>query len=483
MAILGLIIALALLLHYKKRLRHYRRTYQLDDDVRRDAGHRAVGSDARSWHDEWHQHWAEKFRRESERLQRDWDRYGKRTGRRYDRWERRERRRARQWAHGPCGGKPWWTDPDELDEPRAETVSAKDGASESPAGAQAAQADGRGREGKSDAKSTKASGDAASPPAPDDRKSEDQILRRARRRAAAEVSFYAHLMSYLGVIAFLALVNVFTTWYPWFLWPALGWGIGLFSHWMAVFGSRILKQRYFDPAIEREVRRETMAVRTEKQASIDELSATIAHEIRNPIAAAKSLVQQMGEDPHSLENMEYAQVAVDELDRVERSISHLLRYAKEEDLHFAPVNLAGVVDSALTELKAKLDAAKVTVSRNYIAGPTIVADGEKLRQVFANVLDNAIDVLQPVAEQRRVELFIENGIPNRAKIRVCDNGAGIPAEKIDRIFNPFFTTKEKGTGLGMAISKKIVEAHDGTIDVVSEPGRGTEFVITLPLPH
>ena len=68
-------------------------------------------------------------------------------------------------------------------------------------------------------------------------------------------------------------------------------------------------------------------------------------------------------------------------------------------------------------------------------------------------------------------------------MRVRDNGCGIPPDKIDRIFNPFFTTKEKGTGLGMAISKKIVEAHEGTIDVVSEPGRGTEFAVTLPLPQ
>ena len=67
-------------------------------------------------------------------------------------------------------------------------------------------------------------------------------------------------------------------------------------------------------------------------------------------------------------------------------------------------------------------------------------------------------------------------------MRLRDNGCGIPADKIERIFNPFFTTKEKGTGLGMAISKKIVEAHDGSIDVVSEAGRGTEFKITLPLP-
>src|SRR5215475_4240359 len=189
---------------------------------------------------------------------------------------------------------------------------------------------------------------------------------------------------------------------------------------------------------------------SENQASLDELSSTVAHEIRNPIAAAKSLVQQMEEDPQSVENIEYAKVALDELDRVERRIAHLLKFAKEEDYAMAPVDLASVVDSALTQLRGKLDAAKVAPVRNYITGPTIVADGEKLKQVFANVLDNAIDAF--------------DGVP--------ENRCGIPPDKLDRIFNPFFTTKDKGTGLGMAISRKIVEAHAGTMDVASEPGRG-----------
>jgi signal transduction histidine kinase len=307
-------------------------------------------------------------------------------------------------------------------------------------------------------------------------------LTRARRRAAAEAGFYGHLLSYLGVIAFLGVINLFTTRYPWFIWPALGWGIGLFSHYMAVFGSRLLRERFFEPAVERELRRERATMQTEKQASIDELSSTIAHEIRNPVAAAKSLVQQMGEDPTSIENVEYARVALGELDRVERRISHLLKYAKEEDYSFALANLATVVDSALAQMRAKLDAASVKVARNYIAGPTVRADAEKLRQVFANLLDNAIDALGPVAEERRIDLFVENG-DRRATVRVRDNGCGIAADKIERIFNPFFTTKEHGTGLGMAISKKIVEAHGGSIDVASEVGRGTEFRIVLPLPR
>ena len=320
----------------------------------------------------------------------------------------------------------------------------------------------------------------ATPPTP-----EEEALRRARRRAGAEAGFYAHLVSYMGVIAFLALINLFT--WPhrhilWFLWPAFGWGIGVFSHYMGVFGSHALKERFFDPAVERELRRERAAMQTEKQASMDELSSSIAHEIRNPIAAAKSLVQQMGEDPTSVENVEYARVAIEELDRVEHRVSHLLKYAKEEELSFTLVNLAAVVDSALTQLRAKLDAAKVAVSRNYIAGPTVQADAEKLRGVFVNVIDNALDALASVPEGRRIDLFLENGA-GAATVRVRDNGGGISADRLERIFNPFFTTKEKGTGLGMAISKKIVEAHEGTIDVVSETGRGAEFVVSLPLPQ
>ncbi len=443
-AILGFILALMLFKHFNRQTRYYRRRYELDDDAeprgrsRRRSHRRSISrgdsrsrsdsdpdsSDSReaSWHEEWERHWADKFRRQEERRERYVARHSKREQKR----ARKKQKHAAAGAYDDAGV--------DLEEDSTDT-------------------------------------------------SEQAILKRAKKRANAELGFYSHLTSYLSVIAMLALINIFTTRYPWFLWPALGWGIGIFSHYMAVFGGRTLKDRYFYPAVEREVRRETMEARTDKQASIDELSASIAHEIRNPIAAAKSLVQQMGEDPRSIENVEYAGVALDELDRVERSISHLLKYAKEEDIQFEQVNLAGVIDSSLSEMRAKLDAANVAVARNYIGGPTLIADGEKLRQVFTNILDNAIDAFPDEKEEKRIDLHIENGIPKRVRVRLRDNGNGIPPEKIDRIFNPFFTTKETGTGLGMAISTKSVEAHEGTIDVVSEESRGTEFVVTLPLPE
>ncbi len=311
---------------------------------------------------------------------------------------------------------------------------------------------------------------------------------RARRRAAAEAGFYVHLMWYGLVIGFLFLINLLTgglSGYPWFLWPALGWGVGVASHFSAVFGWRWIHERVFQPAIQREVQREVMqekeVLRTEKQASLDELTATFAHEIRNPIAAAKSLVQQMGEDPTSHENVEYAKVALEELARVERSVSHLLKYAKEEDYRFDNVNLAAVLDGALTQMRSKLEANAVKVSRSYLSGPTVRADADKLRQVFSNMIDNAIDAMADVKSDRRLELSIQGARGGLATVRIRDNGCGIPADKIPKIFNPFFTSKQNGTGLGLGVAKKVIEAHRGAIDVTSTVGAGTEFAISVPL--
>ncbi len=317
---------------------------------------------------------------------------------------------------------------------------------------------------------------------------ERQTYERARRRAQAEAGFFVHLMWYGIIIGFLFIINLLTGGfggYPWFLWPALGWGFGIASHFAAVYGWRWVHQRVFDPAIAREVQREVLQekeqLRTEKQASLDELTATFAHEIRNPIAAAKSLVQQMGEDPTSHENVEYAKVALDELARVERSVSHLLKYAKEEDYKFDNVNLAWVLDGALTQMRSKLEANSVAVSRAYLSGPTVRADADKLRQVFSNIIDNAIDAMESTSGERRLELAIQNNGAGMAAVRIRDNGCGIADDKIARIFNPFYTSKANGTGLGLGVAKKVIDAHRGTIEVQSKVGNGTEFVLAIPL--
>ncbi len=389
-------------------------------------------------------YWFERGAREAER-------YARKFEHKAERFERKAKRveRKLKYAFGSEAGTEWW---------RFGTSALRAATAASPSPANAEQA----------------------------RKAEEerQAYERARRRAAAEAGFYVHLMWYGTVIGFLFLINLMTTGYPWFLWPALGWGFGLMSHFSAVFGWRWIQERVFQPAIQREVQREVQqekeVLRTEKQASLDELTATFAHEIRNPIAAAKSLVQQMGEDPTSNENVEYAKVALDELARVEKSVSHLLKYAKEEDYNFGNVNLAAVLDAALTQMRAKLESKPIVVSRNYLGGPTVRADADKLRQVFSNVIDNAIDAMEGVAGERRIEMSIQAG-DAMAAVRIRDNGCGIAPDKIGKIFNPFYTSKENGTGLGMAVAKKIIEAHNGTVKVNSHVGAGTEFIFSIPL--
>ena len=305
---------------------------------------------------------------------------------------------------------------------------------------------------------------------------ERQTYERARKRAQAEAGFFVHLMWYGIVIGFLFLINLITTF-------AIRGSCGRrFSGDLesratsaAVYGWRWVHQRVFEPAIAREVQREVLQekeqLRTEKQASLDELTATFAHEIRNPIAAAKSLVQQMGEDPTSHENVEYAKVALDELARVERSVSHLLKYAKEEDYKFENVNLASVLDGALTQMRSKLEANSVAVSRAYLSGPTVRADADKLRQVFSNIIDNAIDAMESTTGERRLEFAIQNDGAGMAAVRIRDNGCGIADDKIAKIFNPFYTSKANGTGLGLGVAKKVIDAHRGTIEVHSKVGQ------------
>jgi signal transduction histidine kinase len=308
----------------------------------------------------------------------------------------------------------------------------------------------------------------------------------ARKQASREAGFYVHLMWYSIIIGFLFLLNMFTSPFNWWWqWAAFGWGFGIVSHFAAVYGWDVIRQRVFEPAIQREVREEVTkekeVMATEKQASLDELTASFAHEIRNPIAAAKSLVQQMGEDPTSNENVEYAKVALDELQRVEKSVSHLLKYAKEEDYSFDNVNLAAILDASLTQMRSKLEAKNVSISRNYIGGPTVRADADKLRQVFTNIIDNGIDAMESNTSDRHLDLTIRSANPGMATVTIRDNGCGIAEDKLAKIFNPFYTTKQTGTGLGMGIAKKVVDSHRGKIEVNSRVGEGTELSISIPL--
>jgi len=309
-------------------------------------------------------------------------------------------------------------------------------------------------------------------------------MRQAQRRANAWIGFATHFFAYASVCTFLLAVRGFRV----AMTVALSWGIGIACHYFAAIAAPRMRRRLLDREVRRQVAsdapRERRTLSDKHVRSLEDLSAQVAHEIRNPITAAKSLVQQMGEDPASSENVGYAKIALEELDRVERSVAHLLRYAREEDLRLTEVRLVSVIDSALESFRERIAAQRVRLVREVGTDAVLRGDPEQLRRVLINLVNNALDALAEghSADPTLEVLAGENLAGTECWVRVRDNGPGIDAEALARIWSPFYTSKESGTGLGLAISKKVVDAHGGSLEVTSQPGAGAEFTITIPKP-
>jgi signal transduction histidine kinase len=217
----------------------------------------------------------------------------------------------------------------------------------------------------------------------------------------------------------------------------------------------------------------------EKLAAIGETAARIAHEIRNPVAAARSLAQQLARGPGAPANAEVAELILAELERVERQVAALLRFARREELRREAVDLGALVRTTVEAFGPRLEAAGIDLVLDLAEGVVASADREKLRQVLVNLVENALDALGETRGRRRLALSVA-GANGAASVRVTDTGPGVPPEALPRLFEPFFSTKEKGTGLGLAIARRTVEAHGGRIAAEPAGGAGMTFAIELP---
>ena len=310
----------------------------------------------------------------------------------------------------------------------------------------------------------------------------ERAYQEAKAAANRRIGFLSHLVPYVMVNAFLLLIAGPRAAF----WTAVPWGVALGLHYFFAIIAPDLRTRWVDREVDQrvgvDVSRQRVALEGQQAKRIEELSASIAHEIRNPITAAKSLVQQMGEDPSANDNVEYANVALEELGRVERSISHLLRFARDEDIQLRDVQMAEVVLSALETFRDRLQELGVTIQQDVQEAGAMQGDPEKLRRVIINLVSNALDAFRE-AETVDPTLHIqagENLAGSEVWVRLRDNGPGMEPERLTKIFSPFYTSKQTGTGLGLAITKKVVDAHGGSIEAHSDPGQGTEFVLTFP---
>jgi signal transduction histidine kinase len=230
--------------------------------------------------------------------------------------------------------------------------------------------------------------------------------------------------------------------------------------------------------LERAVAVERSLAHAEKLAAIGETAARIAHDIRNPVTAARSLAQQLAREP-AVPFREELDVILEALDRVERQVADLLHFARREEPRLEPVNLSALVETTVTQLRPRLESAGVVVTLDLQPGIAARGDRERLRQVLVNLVENAAEALGG-APRRELSVRVEaaNG---HATLRVSDTGPGVPEDAMTRLFEPFFSLKANGTGLGLAIAKRTLEAHGGRITAAIRPDGGMTFDVDLPL--
>jgi signal transduction histidine kinase len=294
-----------------------------------------------------------------------------------------------------------------------------------------------------------------------------ELSRKALRAALITVPLLI-FVPFLGVIALILF------------------GIDLGRRVFQLFYEPQLRERFLQEEVQRRVQsrvsRERRQLEGEHHRTLEQLSASIAHEIRNPITAAKSLVQQMGENPGDPDQAEYARVAASELERVERSISHLLRFAREEETQIESITMQEVVESALETFRDRSARSGIRIERRFDVAGDLEGDPEQLRRVVINLVGNAMSAVEEAGVERpEIEVSLgENLARTEVWLRIVDNGFGMDDATRARIFDPFFTSREEGTGLGLALARKIVEGHRGTIEVASAPGEGTGFLLTFP---
>ncbi|HLN32235.1 MAG TPA: PAS domain S-box protein [Gemmataceae bacterium] len=223
-----------------------------------------------------------------------------------------------------------------------------------------------------------------------------------------------------------------------------------------------------------------------KLASVGELAASIAHELNNPLATVRLRVESvLARTPTDDPRRRALEIVEQEAKRMGELVANLLQFSRRGDGHASTMDIRQELTKAVELIHHHLRKRLITVVQEFAPQtPTIYADRQKLRQVFLNLLTNAGDAMPEggTLTLRSAPVTQHNGMPTVA-IEFADTGVGIPAENLERIMEPFFTTKEegKGTGLGLAICRRVVQEHHGTIQIDSKAGEGTTVRIVLPI--
>lgn len=248
----------------------------------------------------------------------------------------------------------------------------------------------------------------------------------------------------------------------------------------ATFGVRIYPMNdlisvYFLDITEQKKMEEWMK-KTEKLSLVGQLAAGVAHEIRNPMTSIKGFIQLTKSTKECKET--YIDIILAELERTEAIIYEFLALAKpNEPGILEKTSMIDLLEKVVTFFEAQAFIRGVTIETKYIRDSVIQCNTNQIKQVFINIIQNAIEACDC---NGKIVISLKEKESQHVVIEVEDNGCGIPVERLQRLGEPFYSTKEKGTGLGLLVTYKIIEAHKGKLNFKSEQGRGTTVEIELP---
>jgi signal transduction histidine kinase len=227
-------------------------------------------------------------------------------------------------------------------------------------------------------------------------------------------------------------------------------------------------------AIEEQLRR------SEKLSTLGEMAAVLAHEIRNPLGSIRGTAEILRDDYRPGDpKHEFIEIQIKETERLNHVVEDFLRMARQKPVELSDCSIREELETIVTLVAKDAQDRGISLRLESNAEPAVIrGDGEKLRQAFLNIVINA---LQATPAGGSVSILL-NKCKTGFEISFRDSGSGIAADSLQRIFEPFYTTKTDGTGLGLAVTRKIIEGHGGKMDIESEVGQGTTVSVRLPMP-
>ncbi|AZB44215.1 GHKL domain-containing protein [Bacillus sp. FJAT-42376] len=221
-------------------------------------------------------------------------------------------------------------------------------------------------------------------------------------------------------------------------------------------------------------------IKSEKLSIVSELAASVAHEVRNPLTVVRGFIQLIGTDRTRMDpkNDEYISLVLSELDRAQEIITDYLNLAKQQYFEKNELSLSQLLDEVVKIMTSYANYKNVHFKNSIAPNLYVYGDAARLKQVFLNLLKNSVEAVSESDGEVKISAYSSHEF---IRIKIKDNGIGMTPEQLERIGEPYFTLKERGTGLGLTVTFSIVEQHDGTIRFKSEPGAGTSATVSLPI--